>query len=590
MIAAAGYARIEMTECKATPLTSLTRWLPGVAMLRSYPRSWLGPDILAGLVLTTLLVPQGMAYAGLAGLPPVVGLYSTAVGLLAYAVFGPSRILVLGPDSTLAPMIFAIIAPMLVANQDTARAIALASALAIMTGLICAAAGLAKLGTMAELLSKPVRIGYLNGVAIIILVGQLPKLCGFRTDGGSVPRELWIFVRGVSRGEAHAMSTVIGLGSLALIVLFRVLLPKIPGVAVAVLVSISAVGVFSLASKGVAVIGVIPGGLPPLSVPDIGLHDVTHLLVAAVGLAFVTLADTAPVSRSLALKRGEHVDPNREMLALGVANVASGLFQGFPVSGSVSRSAVAEANGARSQATGVVGAVAIVLILVFAHGVLRDLPSATLAAILVSAAFVLADLAPLRWLWKVRPAELVLSLTATAGVAWLGPLKGIAIAVGLALIDFLRRAWRPNDAVLGRVPGRKGYHDVSRHTDAIQAPGLLLFRFDAPLFFANADHFAATVRAEIAARPEPIRWVVIAAEPITDIDTTAAEMLVNLLREFETLSITFAVAELKGRVKDRLRSYGLFDQIGSELFFPTIGSAMKTYYQFIGSPNPADVD
>ncbi len=590
VIAAPGYARVEMTQPSSSQLTRVRRWVPGVALLGNYSPSWLGPDVFAGLVLTTLLVPQGMAYAGLAGLPPVVGLYTTVAGLVAYALLGPSRILILGPDSTLGPMIFAIIAPMLGRNPEPARAIALASALAVLIGLICMAAGLAKLGTVAELLSKPVRIGYLNGVAIIILVGQLPKLCGFTTGGGSVPRELWLFVRSLARGDAQLESTIIGVVSLALIVLMRVWFPRLPGVAFAVLGSIIAVSAFSLTNHGVTVIGVVPSGFPPLSLPDISRHDLTQLLVAAAGLAFVTLADTAPISRSLAIKRGEHVDPNHEMIAVGAANVAAGLFQGFPISGSVSRSAVAEANGARSQITGITGAVAIVVILVTAHGLLRNLPAATLGAILISAAFVLADVASLYWLWNVRRSELLLSIIATAGVAWLGPLKGIAVAIGLALIDFVRRAWRPNSAVLGRVNGRKGYHDVSRHPTAIQAPGLLLFRFDAPLFFANADHFADEVRAAIAARAEPIQWVVIAAEPITDIDTTAAEMLNSLIDELDARSITFVIAELKGRVKDRLQSYGLFDRIGADLFFSTIGSAMKTYYLLIGVANPADAD
>jgi high affinity sulfate transporter 1 len=579
-----------MTDNTGSKYAGINRWVPGVGLLRSYSKSWLRSDVMAGLVLTTLLVPQGMAYAGLAGLPPVVGLYATTAALLAYAIFGPSRILVLGPDSTLGPMIFAIIAPMLGADPSPSRAIALASALAVMMGLICMAAGLARLGTVAELLSKPVRIGYLNGVAIIILVGQLPKLCGFATSGGAVPRELWLFARGVYRGDAHIESTIIGISALVLILLARRWFPKVPGVAFAVAGSIAAVSLFSLTEHGVTVIGLVPSGFPPLSLPDISWHDVAHLLVAATGLAFVTLADTAPISRSLALKRNEHVDPNREMVAVGVANIAAGLFQGFPISGSVSRSAVAEANGARTQITGVTGAAAIVIILVTAHGLLRNLPAATLGAILISAAIALADVKSLKWLWQVRRSELLLSLTATVGVAWLGPLKGIGVAIGLAVIDFLRRAWRPNSAVLGRVSGRKGYHDVSRHPDALQAPGLVLFRFDAPLFFANADHFAATLRVAINERQEPIHWVVIAAEPITDVDTTAAEMLTALLDDFDKRAMTMAVAEMKGKVKDRLRSYGLLERIGDEHFFPTIGSAMKTYYDVIGLPNPADAE
>jgi MFS superfamily sulfate permease-like transporter len=403
-----------------------------------------------------------------------------------------------------------------------------------------------------------------------------------------VPRELWAFACGLYRGEAQRNAALIGLCSLAIIVIFRRSMPKVPGVAVAVVGSIAAASIFDLTSRGVTVIGVVPSGLPPFSLPDINAHDLATLVVAAVGLAFVALADTAPISRSLALKRGELVDPNREMVAIGAANIAAGLFQGFPISASVSRSAVAEANGARSQLTGATGGLAIIVLLVAAHGLLRNLPTATLAAILVSAAIGLFDLASMRWLWKVRKSELVLSLTAMVAVGWLGPLRGIGVAVVLAVVDFLRREWRPHSTVLGRLSDRSGYHDILRHPNAVQAPGLVLFRFDAPLFFANSDHFAATVRKSIADRTDPIQWVIIAAEPITDVDTTSAEMLTDLLDELEARSITFGFAEMKGHVKDRLHSYGLFDRIGEQMFFPTIGNAMKTYYLLIGVANPAD--
>ncbi|CAB4890804.1 unannotated protein [freshwater metagenome] len=577
-----------MTEPPGTRLTTIGRWLPGVAMLRRYERSWLRHDLVAGLVLTTLLVPQGMAYAGLAGLAPVTGLYATVAGLLVYALVGPSQILVVGPDSSLAPMIAAVIAPLLGAGADPGRAIALASTLAILTGLLCMAAGLARLGTVAELLSKPVRIGYLNGVALIIIAGQLPKLFGFVNGTGSVPDEIWRFVRDVAHGAAQGHAAAIGIGSLAIIFAFRRWRPQLPGVAIAVAGSIAAVVAFDLASRGVTVLGATPSGFHMLSIPDIGMHDVGALLVAAAGLAFVTLADTAPISRTLSIKSGDHIDPNHEMVAIGAANIAAGLLQGFPLSGSVSRTAVAEANGARTQITGVVGAGTIVAILVGAHGLLRNLPAATLGAILISAALGLSDIKSLRWLWKVRPSELLLSLLATVGVAWLGPLRGIGVAIMLAVIDFLRRAWRPHSTLLGRLGDRKGYHDVLRHPEARQAPGLVLFRFDAPLFFANADHFANTLRRAIAERGEAIGWVIIAAEPITDVDTTAAEMLGELLDELQSKSITFAVAELKGHVKDRLRVYGLLDRVGEDHVFATIGSAMKFYYQHIGMPNPAD--
>ena len=579
-----------MSVANRSRSTQLRRIVPGISVLRTYKREWFRHDLVAGLVLTTLLVPQGMAYAGLAGLPPETGLYTTAAALLAYALFGPSRILVVGPDSTLAPIVFATLVAVAGTGADPARAMALAGALAILMGLICIAAGFAKLGIVAELLSKPVRLGFLNGVALIIIAGQLPKLVGFAPQSGSVPRELWSFAKGLAAGDALLSTTVIGLGSLAIIVGCRHWAPRVPGVALAVVGSIAAVGVLDLQRRGVIAVGTTPHGFPRLALPNVNAHDLGNLIVDAIGLAFLALADTSPVSRALALKRGDHVDSSHEMVAIGASNIAAGLFHGFPVSGSASRTAVAETNGARTQLTGVIGSAAILAILLFANDLMSNLAIATLAAILISAAFVLADLPTLAWLAKVSRVELLLSLVTTVGVAWLGPMRGLGVAVALSVIDFLRRAWRPHSAVLGRILDRKGYHDLARHPDAVLAPGLVLFRFDAPLFFANADHFAQEIRAAIDDRPEPIRWVVLAAEPITDIDTTAAEMLGSLLDELDSRSVTLVVAEMKGRVKDRLRLYGLADRIGEQYLYPTIGSAMKAYYRAIGLANPADDD
>ena len=579
-----------MSVANRSRSTQLRRIVPGISVLRTYKREWFRHDLVAGLVLTTLLVPQGMAYAGLAGLPPETGLYTTAAALLAYALFGPSRILVVGPDSTLAPIVFATLVAVAGTGADPARAMALAGALAILMGLICIAAGFAKLGIVAELLSKPVRLGFLNGVALIIIAGQLPKLVGFASQSASVPRELWSFAKGLAAGDALLSTTVIGLASLAIIVGCRHWAPRVPGVALAVVGSIAAVGLLDLQRRGVVAVGTTPHGFPRLALPNVSTRDLGNLIVDATGLAFLALADTSPVSRVLALKRGDHVDSSHEMVAIGASNIAAGLFHGFPVSGSASRTAVAETNGARTQLTGVIGSAAILAILVFANDLMSNLAIATLAAILISAAFVLADLPTLAWLAKVSRVELALSLVTTIGVAWLGPMRGLGVAVALSVIDFLRRAWRPHSAVLGRIINRKGYHDLARHPDAVLAPGLVLFRFDAPLFFANADHFAQEIRAAIDDRPEPIRWVVLAAEPITDIDTTAAEMLGSLLDELDSRSVTLVVAEMKGRVKDRLRLYGLADRIGEQSLYPTIGSAMKAYYHAVGLANPADDD
>jgi high affinity sulfate transporter 1 len=557
--------------------------VPGFRLARTYRRAWLRGDVVAGLALTALLVPQGMAYAELAGLPPVTGLYTTVLALGAYALFGPSRILVLGPDSALGPLIAAALLPLVDAGTDASRAIALASALALLMGALCIAAGFARLGVLAEFLSKPVRVGFLNGIAVLILVGQLPKLFGFGSTAHGLVDEVDAFVTGLLDGNTVPAALVIGLGSLGVILVLHRLQPKAPGVLIAVVGAAIAVGTFDLVAHGVPVVGAIPSGFPAPTVPDVSLHDAASLLLAAAGIAFVTLADTTALSRSLAARHGEHVDANDEIRALGAANVAAGIFQGFPVSASASRTMVAESSGARTQATGLVGALVVAAVLVVENDLGRYVPSSTLAAIIIAAALTLFDVESLRWLWRVRQSELWLSLVTLLGVAVLGALQGIVVAIVLSLGNFVRRAWRPYDAVLGRIDGRKGYHDLDRHPEARQIPGLLLYRFDAPIFFANAELFAEHLLRAIRARGEPTRWVIVAAEPITDIDATGAEVVGELLDTLDSQGVDIAFAEMKGPVKDRLRSYALFDRIGEGRFFPTLGTAIDGYLAATGT-------
>jgi high affinity sulfate transporter 1 len=555
--------------------------VPGLRTLREYRRSWLVNDLVAGLVLTALLVPVGMGYAQAAGLPPITGLYATIVPLVAYAVFGPSRVMVLGPDSSLAAVIAAVILPL--GGDDPETAVALAGALAILTGLIIVLAGLARLGFVTELLSRPVQLGYLCGIAVTILVGQLPRLCGFSIEGRGLLTEIRDFVQGVAQGEVNRASLAVGVTGILVIVVLRRFWRTIPGVMVAVLVGIAAVDIFDLTEEGLQVLGVLPQGLPTLAFPAVGLGDLAALFSGALGIALVAVADTTVLSQSLASQRNEEVDPDQELRALGAANLASGLFQGFAISSSSSRTPVAVAAGARSQLTPLIGAVAIALLLVFAPGLLRNLPLPMLAAIVITAAVGLIDVAAVRRLYRVRSSEFVLWLAAFLGVALLGVLVGIFVAILLSLADFVRRAWRPHDAVLGREDALKGYHDIDRHPSARLIPGLLLYRFDAPLFFANAGYFRRRVRHLVTEASHPVRWVVVAAEPITDIDTSAADTLRELLEELHQDHVTLAFAELKGPVKDLLRRYGLFDAVGADRFFPTVGTAVDGYVDATGT-------
>lgn len=556
------------------PSSGLAAWMPGLWVLRHYRRAWLLRDVSAGLVLTALLVPAGMGYAQAAGLPAVTGLYATIGPLLAYAVFGPSRIMVLGPDSALAAMIAAAIATK--AADDPARAVSLASVLAILTGVACLAASAARGGLVADLLSKPVRVGYMNGIGLTVLVTQLPKLFGFSVRATDLTDAALAFARGVAGGQTKTPALVIGAGALALIVGGRRLAPKVPWLLVAVVTSTVAVTSLGLGDR-IAVVGEVPFGLPVPTLPSVRLAELPDLAGAAVGIALVSFADTSVLSRAFSGRSHHRVDPNRELVGLGAANLFAGLLRGFPISGSASRTPVAESAGARTQLTGVVGALAIVVLLVAAPWATRNVPVTALAAVVVSAALRMFDVASVRAFHRVRRSDFVLSIVAFLAVAGLGVLPGIGVAVGVSLLDVLRRAWRPHDAVLGRAEGVKGYHDVRRYPGAKQIPGLLLFRWDAPLFFANADTFRERILDALEGASDPVKWVVVAAEPITDVDTTAAEMLEELDKELGAYGAELAFAELKDPVRDRLERYGLRARIGHDFFFPTVGVAVKAF-------------
>ncbi|HEX5881383.1 MAG TPA: sulfate permease [Actinomycetota bacterium] len=561
--------------------SGLRRWVPGAEVLRTYQRSWLPRDLVAGLVLTALLVPAGMGYAEASGLPAIYGLYATVVPLVVYALAGPSRILVLGPDSSLAPLIAAAILP-LAAGSD-AEAVALAGMLAVLSGLLCVLAGLARLGFVTDLLSKPVRYGYMNGIALTVLLSQLPKLFGFSVDAEGVIPEARAFVRGVADGATNTTALVLGAASLLVILACKRWRPRIPGVLVAVVGATVAVGLFDLAQRyDVSVVGPLPEGLPSFQLPSMSLSNIEALLAGAIGIALVSFADTSVLSRTFAIRGGYRVDPNQELVALGAANLAAGFFQGFSVSASSSRTPVAEAAGARTQLTGLVGAGAIALMLLFFPNLVQHLPDSALAAVVISAAIGLVEVAGVRKLYRWRRMEFVLSIVCFLGVAVLGVIEGIFLAVGLALLDFVRRAWRPYDAVLGRVDGLKGYHDVSRYPDAKRIPGLVLFRWDAPLFFANAEIFADHVEQAVASSPTPVRWVIVTAEPVTDLDTTAADVLRRLEDELAADGIDLRFAEMKDPVKDRLKRYGLLEHFGADHFYPTIGTAVDAYLDATG--------
>ena len=566
----------------ARGVMSLFRLVPGLRTVRSYRREWLAKDVVAGVVLTTLLVPQGMAYAELAGLPPITGLYTSIMCLLGYAVLGPSRILVLGPDSSLGPMIAATILPLAGADGDPARAIALASMLAILVAAIMILGAVAKLGFIADLISKPTMIGYMNGLALTILVGQLPKLFGFKVSAEGLIGEFTGFVKGLAHGEAVAAAAVVGIAGIALILVLQRWLPKVPAVLIMVVLAIISATVFHLADHGVSLVGTLPKGFPPLTIPHVGLADLGPLFAGAAGIAIVSLADTISTASAFAARTGQEVNGNGEMIGIGAANLAAGLFQGFPVSTSGSRTAVAERSGAKTQLTGVTGAALIILMIVLIPGLFRNLPQPALAAVVITASLSLADIPGTVRLWKQRKAEFGLSIAAFLGVALLGVLPGIAIAVALSILNVFRHAWWPYNTELGRVEGLDGYHDMHTHPGAQHLPGLVIYRFDAPLLFANAKTFRDEVTRLAISAPKPT-WIMIAAEPVTDVDTTASDILEGLDEALNAQGISLVFAELKGPVQEKIERYGLTRTIDPRHFFPTLGSAVAAYRQLTGA-------
>jgi high affinity sulfate transporter 1 len=552
-----------------------THWLPGLQTLRRYEAAWLPYDLMAGLVLTTMLVPVGIAYAVASGVPGIYGLYATIVPLLAYALFGPSRIMVLGPDSSLAAVILAVVLPL--SGGDPMRAVTLASMMAVVSGLVCILIGVMRLGFVTELLSKPIRYGYMNGIALTVLISQLPKLFGFSIEGTGPVLDLMQISGAVLGGKANWAAFAVGAATLTAILLLK-RFKRVPGLLIAVVGATVAVGLLGLDQHAaVKVLGPLPQGLPSFTLPWIGLADLGQVVIGGCAVAMVAFADTSVLSRTYAARTRTRVDPNQEMIGLGVANLAGGLFQGFPISSSSSRTPVAEAAGAKTQLTGVVGAVAVALLLVLAPDLLQHLPNSALAAVVIASAIGLFEFSDLRRIFRIQRWEFWLSVACFAGVATFGVIPGIGLAIVAAVIEFLWDGWRPHHAVMGRVDGIRGYHDIQRYPEARLVPGLVLFRWDAPLFFANAELFHEKLLKAVAQSPTPVRRIIVSAEPVTSIDVTSADMLAELAQSLRESGIELRFAEMKDPVKDKLKRFELLERLGTASFYPTLGAAVDAY-------------
>jgi sulfate permease, SulP family len=554
---------------------SLAEAAPGLATLLRYPGSYGRSDVVAGLTVGAVAVPASLAMAELAGVPVVFGLYGTFLPLAVYGLLGTSRQHVIGPDSTLAALTAVTVAPLAVVDGETdpTRYVALSAALALTMGLLLFAAGILRLGFVADFFGKPVLLGYINGVALIVIASQLGKLFGITVDVD----EFFPILREVvsELDDANGPTVVLSAGLLAVAVAVKRFLPVPPSLVVLAL-ALAVAAIVDLEARDVAVVGEVEAGLPSLGLPDVGIRDYVELLLPAAAFSLVAFADLIATVRTFAQKHGYEVDANRELTAVGGANLAGGLTSAFPVSSSNSRSAVNDSVGAKSQAAVIVAAALVALFLLFAMPLIEPLPKAALGVIIVVAA---AGLLNARSIWSlrhVRPAETGLALVALVGVLVFGVVGGVVVAIALSIGVFLYRAARPHDAILGRVEDVDGYHDVERWPGAEVRPGLLVYRFDAPPFFVNADYLRTRVLT-LADAAEDLQWLVLNAEAWTYLDATAIDTLRQLRRELEQRGITLCFARLKGRQREIFEETGLTAEVGVDRFFPTVRAAVAAF-------------
>ena len=550
-----------------------TEWAPGVAQFRGYKRAWLRGDLLAGLTVAAYLIPQVMAYATLAGLSPIVGLWAALAPLLIYALLGSSRHMSVGPESTTALMVVAVLAPF--ASGDASRYAALAAVLGVLVGAICFLAGIARLGFLANLLSRPVLVGYMTGVALVMMASQLGKLTGASVVGDEFVDQMRSFARGV--GDLHWPTMLLAGAVLAFLLALHRWAPRVPGPLIAVVAAAAAVAALSLESEGIVVVGSVPSGLPTPAVPLVSPNELAALVIPAAGIAIVAFSDNILTARVFATRHGYEIDANAELRAIGVCNIAAGLTRGFPVSSSGSRTAIGDAVGSRTQIYSLVALSLVLVVMLFASDLLAQFPSAALGALVVYAALRLIDVSEFRRLARFRRSELVIALMTTAAVLGIGVLYGVLAAVALSVLDLLRRVARGHDSVLGFVPGVAGMHDIDDYPQAELVPGLVVYRYDAPLCFANAEDFRSRALQAVDHYPQPVEWFVLNAEANVEIDMTALDALDRLRADLEGRGILFAMARVKQDLRDALKAGGLLTKIGDERIFMTLPTAVEAF-------------
>ncbi len=551
----------------------MVRRIPTPAWTAGYQRGWLRGDVLAGVTITAYLIPQVMAYAEVAGLPPVVGLWASIGALLAYAVIGSSSQLSVGPESTTALMTAAAVGA--VATTGTREYADLAAALCLVMASLCLLGWVGRLAFLAELLSRPVLVGYMTGVALIMIVSQLGKLTGIEVVADGTLPELGYVMRHLD--EAQIPTLTLGLVTLVVMLVGSFFAPRAPMALIGMVGAAAAVALLDLKEDGITVIGSIPAGLPVPSLPQVSLDAVVSLVPAALGVAFVAFTDNILTGRAFANRRGERIDPKRELLALGAANLASGVMQGFPVSSSGSRTAIGDAVGARTQLTSLVTVAATVFAILTLRPLLAAFPTAALGAVVVYAAVRLIDVAEFRRLARFRRTEFLIALATAAAVLVVGVLPGVLVAIGLSVLALLGRVARPHDAIEGFVPDLAGMHDVDDYPGATVIPGLLVYRYDSPLFFANVEDFRRRALASVDKANGPVQWFLLNAEAIIDIDITAVDALEDLRKELSERDIVFAMAHTKMELRADLERVGLVQRIGEDRFFPTLHTAVQGF-------------
>jgi high affinity sulfate transporter 1 len=551
----------------------LARFAPGLPALLGYRRADFPHDLIAGLSVAAVALPVGVAYAQLAGFNPVVGLYVSILPLVAYALFGTSRQLVVGPDAATCALVAAAVTPL--AGGDPALYLSLAIAMTALAGLLCIGASFLRLGAVADFLSKPILVGFLNGISLFILVGQLGKLLGFSITAKGITPKLLEVAQKID--QTHWPTLAVGLATLVTYIVSKKVLPRLPAPLVALVGSGLVVALLGLDARGVAVVGAVPAGLPVFKLPTLSLDQLDAVASAAAGLGLITFTSMMLTARSFAAKNHYEIDADREMAALGAANIAAALSQGFAISGADSRTAMADASGGRTQVTGLIAAAAIALVLLFLTAPLRHIPMAGLGAVLIMASLSLLDLQTLREFYRLSRFEFALSLLATVGVIWVGAINAIGVAVVLALLHFVRLTARPRAEILGEVEGLPGFHSVARHPTAQSHPGLLLFRFNAPLVFFNAPHFKQQAQAAIDAAGPDLKWFVLDALPVTQLDITAYGALDDLAQTLRARGAELVLAGRMTEVIELRKSLGIGEGSILARYFPALEQAVLAY-------------